>query len=279
MADMTNDTGTVDTTVTDIQDTTSDVDVDVTDDNGTAGNEPDITDNTDNTDITDTDDNSETTDDNDQDNGEFDPDNLDFEETESDYTFGDYNLSRFKDNLNFADENIRNGFNALSEELKKQGFTQSQVEWLMQKEIEAVQNKKSAAGPTKEQVLKELTENLSIQERRDYKAVGNFLKESIKGTEIEKYYKEAMANPAVFKIVHALYSKNISGKPLNAGSTKDTKEVKGTSYTTLDNAIDEYTEYLRGHLGNGEDRKPVINKILSKLSKENKEVFKKQFGI
>lgn len=278
MADMINGTGTVDTTVTDIQDTTSDVDVNVTDDNGTAGNDLDTTDDTDNTDITDTDDNSETTDDNDQDNGEFDPDNLDFEETESDYTFGDYNLSRFKDNLNFADENIRNGFNALSEELKKQGFTQSQVEWLMQKEIEAVQNKKSAAEPTKEQVLKELTENLSIQERRDYKAVGNFLKESIKGTEIEKYYKEAMANPAVFKIVHALYSKNIGGKSLGIGTTKDTKEVKGTSYT-LDNAIDEYTEYLRGHLGNGEDRKPVINKILSKLSKENKEVFKKQFGI
>ena len=273
MADIINGTGTVDTTVTDIQDTTTpDNDVDVTDDNGTVGNELDITDDTDNTD------DNETTDDKEQDSGEFDPDNLDFEETESDYTFGDYNLSRFKDNLNFADENIRNGFNVLSEELKKQGFTQSQVEWLMQKEIEAVQNKKSAAEPTKEQVLKELTENLSIQERRDYKAVGNFLKESIKGTEIEKYYKEAMANPAVFKIVHALYNKNIGGKFLGIGTTKDTKEVKSTSYT-LDNAIDEYTEYLRGHLGNGEDRKPVINKILSKLSKENKEVFKKQFGI
>lgn len=206
----------------------------------------------------------------------FDPDNLEFEESE-DYTFGDYNLSKFKDSLDFTNEAVREGFNTLSKELKEQGFTQAQIEWLMEKEISAAQSKRNFE-PSKEQVMKELKDNLSIQEKRDYKAVGSFLKENLKGTEIEKYYKEAMANPAVFKIVHALYSKNMSGKPIETGSTKTSKEDKGQKYT-IDNAVDEYTEYLREHIGDREDRKPVINKILSKLSKENQIIFKKQFGI
>ena len=207
---------------------------------------------------------------------EFDPDNLEFEETEEDFIFGDYNLSKFKDSLNLSDENIRNGFNELSKELKEQGFTQSQIEWLMQKEIDAIQSKAQNTEPTKEQVMKELKENLTIQERKDYKIVGNYLKENIKGTELEKYYKEAMANPAVFKIVHALYSKNISGKPIVP--TEKNKEVNNSGMT-LEKAIQEYTEYLGKHIGDGEDRKPIITKLIKDLPKNQQEEFKKLFNL
>ena len=258
------------TAVTDVNETidNNDTDIDNTDIDDT---ELDETDSTDVDETPETEEGEETEEDN-----NFDPDNLEFEESE-DYTFGDYNLSKFKDSLDFTNEAVREGFNNLSKELKEQGFTQAQIEWLMEKEISAAQNKRNFE-PSKEQVIKELKENLSIQERRDYKAVGSFLKDNLKGTEIEKYYKEAMANPAVFKIVHALYSKNMSGKPIETGSTKTSKEDKGQKYT-IDNAVDEYTEYLREHIGDREDRKPVINKILSKLSKENQIIFKKQFGI
>ena len=50
---------------------------------------------------------------------EFDPDNLEFEETEEDFTFGDYNLSRFKDNLNLSDENVRRGMTELRSRTKR----------------------------------------------------------------------------------------------------------------------------------------------------------------
>lgn len=211
-----------------------------------------------------------------EENTEFDPDTLEFEETEEDFVFGDYNLSKFKDNLNLSDEKVRNGFNELSKELKEQGFTQSQIEWLMQKEIDAIQNKEQNTEPTKEQVMKELKENLTIQERKDYKVVGNYLKENLKGTELEKYYKEAMANPAVFKIVHALYSKNIPGKPIETGTTKENKEVRQTGMT-LEKAIQKYTEYLSEHVGDREDRKPIISNLIKDLPKEQREEFKKLF--
>lgn len=206
---------------------------------------------------------------------EFDPDNLEFEETEEDFTFGDYNLSRFKDNLNLSDENVRKGMTELAAELKENNFTQAQIEWLMEKEISAVQNKNSIE-PTKEQVMKELKETLTIQERKDYKAVGGYLKENLKGTELEKYYKEAMANPAVFKIVHALYSKNISGKPITP--TKDTKEVKKPE-KTFEQVTEEYLDFLSKSSLSKEDKKPHIEKILSSLSKTQRAEFKKMFSI
>lgn len=205
---------------------------------------------------------------------EFDPDNLEFEESE-DYKFGDYDLSKFKENLNFSDENVRNYFNGLSTELKEQGFTQGQIEWLMQKEIDAVVNKKDMT-PTKEQVMQELHKNLTLQEKRNYKAVGNYFKEAVKGTELEKYYKEAMANPAVYKILNVLYNKTLSGKPLKI--TNSNKEVKKTG-VTLDDAINGYGDYLSKHLGDGEDRTPIINKYLKTLTKENQKKFKETFGI
>lgn len=229
----------------------------------------------DTTESTETEETEETTE-QEEESTEFDPDTLEFEETEEDFTFGDYNLSRFKDNLNLSDENVRRGMTELAAELKENNFTQAQIEWLMEKEISAVQNKNSV-DPTKEQVMKELKETLTVQERKDYKAVGGYLKENLKGTELEKYYKEAMANPAVFKIVHALYSKNISGKPVIVGTTKE-KEVRQTGMT-LDKAIQEYTEYLGKHIGDGEDRKPIITKLIKDLPKNQQEEFKKLFNL
>lgn len=239
----------------------------------------DVNDNTEeNTDIDNSSEEKETTEtpeDKEQNNEEFDPDNLEFE---TDYKFGDYDLSKFKDNLDLSNEDVRNSFVTLSAELKEQGFTQSQIEWLMQKEIDAVANKPKETGPTKEQILEDLKNNLTMQEKRDYKAVANFLKESIKGTELEKYHKEAMANPIVYKFIHNLYSKNLSGRPLTTGTTKESKETK-TSDMTFEEAVNGYAGYIKEHLGDGEDRTPTINKYLKGLSKENQKKFKEKFGL
>lgn len=224
------------------------------------------------TESTETEETEETTE---QESTEFDPDTLEFEEAEEDFTFGDYNLSRFKDNLNLSDENVRRGMTELAVELKENNFTQAQIEWLMEKEISAVQNKNSVE-PTKEQVMKELKETLTIQERKDYKAVGGYLKENLKGTELEKYYKEAMSNPAVFKIVHALYSKNLSGKPIT--TAKDAKEVKKPE-KSFEQVTEEYLDFLSKSSLSKEDKKPHIEKILSSLSKTQRAEFKKMFSI
>lgn len=216
------------------------------------------------------------TEENEESQEEFDPDNLELED-ETDYTFEGYDLSKFKDNIDLTNENVRASLENVSKELKEQGFTQQQIEWLMQKEIDAVTNKKET-GPTKEQIMEDLKKNLTVQERRDYKVVGNFLKENLKGTELEGYYKEAMANPIVYKFIHTLYNKTLSGKPLSVGTAKDSKETK-TQAPTLDDAVAGYTQYLAEHIGDREDRTPVINKYLKTLSKENQIKFKEKFGL
>lgn len=207
----------------------------------------------------------------------FDPDKLEFGEEEVEAKFGDYDLSNFKDRINFENEQVRQLFSEKATELKEQGFSQQQVEYLLNKEIEYALQSKESQKLSKEKVMEELKKSLTVQERKDYKAVGGYLKEITQGDEqLSKVYAEAMSNPVVYKLLHRAFSKSLGGKNLGIGTTKDTKEVK-QSGMTLDKAISEYSTYLEAHVGDGEDRTPVINKLIKDLPKEQQEEFKRKF--
>lgn len=208
---------------------------------------------------------------------DFDPDKLEFGENEVDTKFGDYDLSGFKDRINFENEQVRELFNSKATELKEQGFTQKQVEYLLDKEIEYALQSRESQKLNKAKVMEELQKSLTSQERKDYKAVGGYLKEITQGDEqLTKVYSEAMANPIVFKLLHRAFIKSNGGKPLGTGSAKENKEVRQAGMT-LDRAISEYTSYLLAHVGDGEDRTPVINKLIKDLPKQQQEEFKKRF--
>lgn len=212
------------------------------------------------------------------DDTEFDPDNLEFDDS-VEAKFGDYDLTAFKDRINFDNDEVRELFNNQAAELKKQGFTQKQVEYLLNKEIEHALKSRETEAFNKEKVKAELQKSLSLQEKRDYKAVGQFLKEITQGDEqLNKVYKEAMSNTIVYKLLHRAFIKGNGGKPLGLGTTKGTKEVRSQGMT-LDRAISEYTDYLAKHLGDGEDRTPIVNKLIKDLSKEQQEQFKKTFNL
>lgn len=212
-----------------------------------------------------------------QDNGEFNPDELEFEE-DIPTRFGDYDLSKYKEVINFENEQVIEMFNAKAQELKEAGFTQSQVEYLLDKEIEYAKQQQENKALSKEKVMEELNKSLTVQEKRDYKAVGSFLKEITKGdAQLEKCYNEAMSNPIVYKLLHKAFNKSLGGQPINHTIPRE-REDKNQGIS-IDTAINEYTNYLQQNLGNGEDRTPAINKILNKLSKEDKEKFKETFGI
>lgn len=212
------------------------------------------------------------------DDNEFDPDNLEFDDS-VEAKFGDYDLTAFKDRINFDNDEVRELFNNQAAELKEQGFTQKQVEYLLNKEIEHALKSREIEAFNKEKVKAELQKSLSLQEKRDYKAVGQYLKEITQGDEqLNKVYKEAMSNPIVYKLLHRAFIKGNGGKPLGVGPIKDTKEVRYQSMT-LDRAISEYTDYIAKHLGDGEDRTPVINKLIKDLPKDQQEKFKKTFNL
>lgn len=212
------------------------------------------------------------------DDSEFNPDDLEFDDS-VEAKFGDYDLTAFKDRINFENDEVRELFNNQAAELKEQGFTQKQVEYLLNKEIEHALKSRETEAFNKEKVKAELQKSLSLQEKRDYKAVGQFLKEITQGDEqLNKVYKEAMSNPIVYKLLHRAFMKGNGGKPLGLGTTKGTKEVRSQGMT-LDRAISEYTDYLAKHLGDGEDRTPIVNKLIKDLSKEQQEQFKKTFNL
>lgn len=209
----------------------------------------------------------------------FDPDKLEFGEEEVEAKFGDYDLSNFKDRINFENEQVRQLFSEKATELKEQGFSQQQVEYLLNKEIEyALQNKESQKL-SKEKVMEELKKSLTVQERKDYKAVGGYLKEITQGDEqLSKVYVEAMSNPIIYKLLHRAFNKSLGGKNLGIGTTKDTKETREQGIT-FEKALNDYTDYLQKNIGNKEDRKPYINELMKKLSKADQEKFKNTFGL
>lgn len=209
----------------------------------------------------------------------FDPDKLEFGEEEVEAKFGDYDLSNFKDRINFENEQVRQLFSEKATELKEQGFNQQQVEYLLNKEIEYVLQNKESQKLSKEKVMEELKKSLTVQERKDYKAVGGYLKEITQGDEqLSKVYAEAMSNPVVYKLLHRAFSKSLGGKSLGIGTTKDTKETREQGIT-FEKALNDYTEYLQKNIGNKEDRKPYINELMKKLSKADQEKFKNTFGL
>lgn len=203
-----------------------------------------------------------------QDNGEFNPDELEFEE-EVTTKFGDYDLSKYKGVINFENEQVIEMFNTKAQELKEAGFTQSQVEYLLDKELEYAKQQQENKALSKEKVMEELNKTLTVQEKRDYKAVGNFLKEITKGDEqLEKCYNEAMGNPIVYKLLHKAFNKSLGGTSIGVKTNVEVKENK----VSFESALDEYTERLKAGKAEYKD-------LLEKMSKEDMQKFKDFLGL
>ena len=205
---------------------------------------------------------------------EFNPDEIDFDDDEDLYKFGDYNLSKFKDVLDVSSDEVVEDIKNTAKELSEHGFTQEQIEYLIEKSMD--NTPQEVKEPTREEVMKELKENLSVAERRDYKKVGSYLKEQLKGTELEGYYKEAMSNPGVYKLVHTLYDKVTNqGRPL--GKVANTNEETRKKSISFSGALDEYTNYMKAHLT--EDNSKYVNDLIGRLSEKDRDKFKNVLGL
>lgn len=95
---------------------------------------------------------------------EFNPDELDLE-TDDMYKVNDYDLSKYKDRIDLSNDTVRQNLENVSRELKEQGFTQSQVEFLLDKELSSLKDMQEVDRKP-ENIKKELSEVLTIQENR-----------------------------------------------------------------------------------------------------------------
>lgn len=171
-----------------------------------------------------------------------DNDNLDdmFDDDTDVYTVAGYNLSKYKDILDFENEEVMTEFNSYAEKFANKGFTQEQIEFILDDKLEDLKDDNKPKKPTKEEIKNKLTNSLSREEKRNYKAINSFIAGALNGTELQGKEKEIMSNPALVKLCNIIYKQSLS-KTTNLKSTQKPNE-KNIRTTTLDEAYDRLLE-------------------------------------
>ena len=136
---------------------------------------------------------------------EFNSDDMNF--TENDTTFGIYDLSKYKDNINFENTEAMEAFNKEAKKLEQLGFTQEQVDYMCESILGLNEEAEQPQKLTKKEVQANLKKYLTVEEQRNYAAINNYTKEALRGTELEGNITEIMSNPYLVKLAYALYRK------------------------------------------------------------------------
>lgn len=198
---------------------------------------------------------------------EFNPDNMDL--SENDTTFGKYDLSKYKDKINFENPEGLEAFRKEAVILEKLGATQELVEYLCENVIGLSEEELAPQKITKKEVEANLKQHLTIEERRSYPVINNFVKDTLKGTELEGNTLEIMSNPYLVKLANYFYKKGVGGRVINQSNVPEQKPR--VDYTL--EAVQKNYEKFQAKNPTQEQE----NKYLSDLYKRIPEKDKKQF--
>lgn len=202
----------------------------------------------------------------------FNPDELDF--SDNDTTFGIYDLSDFKDYINFDNAEGLEAFRQEAKEMEKRGFTQDQVKYVLEKVLELEGETGKPEVLTQKEVQANLKKYLTIEEQRNYRVTGNYVKEAIKGTEVEIGYNEIMSNPMLLKFANALIKKAAGGKMINKSNVKQGQNIN----YTVENAQAQYDKYLTNNPdSNREDKVNFLTGLYKKMPESEKSKFESIF--
>ena len=203
---------------------------------------------------------------------EFDPENL-FNEDDvnaDSFKFGDYNLEKYKDVLDFSDEELTKEFTEKAEQYQKLGFTQEQIEFILDEKINDAREVEElrAKKPTQKEIRERLQSSLSNEEIRNYKPTTNYVKDLLNGTEFESKANEILQNPILVKLFHQAYKKSLNKTTnVNAVSKRPEANVKSMTFEEADQKL---------QLAFGKGRSNAVNvakELLSSLSGTDKQQF------
>lgn len=183
---------------------------------------------------------------------EFSVEDINFEDT---YKIGEYDLSKYKD---IFEEDKLYLLDEYAKKYAEKGFTQEQVEFLID---EALNENKPR---TKEEVIKELNNYLTIDEKRNYQAVGYELKSILEKDGLGKYYEEAMSNPIVFKLINSIL-KNRKGENIGV---KTEKEGRKNAVLNGQQGVEAFNDFLKANVNDLEKIEKMKKEIRSKLANE-----------
>lgn len=182
---------------------------------------------------------------------DFDPNDISFDDEEE--KKGDeetpiykdiegYDLEAFKDILDFENEEALSIIKDEVAELKKNGFSQAQVEYFINYHLknynEEIEEDKKYNS--KEYVMQNLKEHLSQEEKRNYKAINSLMNEITADNTIDKdVAKTIMSSPQGVKILNVIYK-----KMTNTNTVLETPAPKPKMELTPTGAFERYKEWI-----------------------------------
>jgi hypothetical protein len=199
---------------------------------------------------------------------EFNPDEIDF--SENDTTFGKYDLSKYKDVIDFENAEALEAFRQEAAKLEQLGASQELVEYICESVLGLNEESQSPQKMTKTEVEANLKQHLTIEERRNYPVVNNYVKDILKGTELENNTLEIMSNPYLVKLASYFYKKSVGGRVINQSNVP---EQKPKATYTLDTVQRNYEKFLEKN-----PTKEQESKYLSDLYKKIPDKEKEQFS-
>lgn len=190
----------------------------------------------------------------------FDPETM-FEENEELYIVGDYDFSKYKDTIDFENPKAVEELETAAKKYKENGFTQEQIEFMLEERIQEADEKENDDVPTLENIKEKLNKTLSVEEKRNYKSINSFVNDTFKGTELEGYTKGIMGNPMLVKMMNIAYKGSLrkTGSINQSVPRKTEKAIHSMSTEEAYNIIDDA-------MSTGKDVKKVIKEIKGRVT-------------
>lgn len=157
------------------------------------------------------------------------------------FKVGEYNLEKYKDIINFEDENIKNGLTQLAKEYHENGFSQEQIEFLLDKEIEI--NKQEELN-SRDKIIEDLKKNLTPEVKRNWGTLTKEVSDILERNGYSQHVKAFLGNPILMNIYHSMKKSLMSG---NSDSLKQ-KDIQKNSISgsiTAEKAAELLTEMLK----------------------------------
>lgn len=210
----------------------------------------------------------------------FAPEDITFDDIE--HTVDGFNLSKYKDVLNFEEEE---GVAAIQAEIKKvkaKGYSQKEAEIYIDAKLEMIkesEQERKEETMSRAEVSKLLSEKLNREEKANYKPILNTLREKAEVLGLSPdQISEAMSNPILIKLMNTFYS----------GSTKgavSTAEVKSpVNRTSLDYSA--AMKAVQDKIMKGSSREEIAkyaqtleNSVKSDQLDEYRTTYKRVFGL
>ncbi|MGL5648288.1 MAG: hypothetical protein ACRDDY_10585 [Clostridium sp.] len=205
----------------------------------------------------------------------FNPLEMTFDESEYEekpnLDFNGYNLEKYQDKINFNDEAVRERFTNLSKEYQEAGFTQNQIEFMLDKELQMQSQKERI---TDEQIMKDLKERLSPEVKKNWGTLTKELDVFFENSKFKEHKKAFMGNPVLMNMIYE-YGKSI--KPGNTDPLKQ-KDFKGEASRvyTASGAYDEFSKIIKS--GNYTDAYALAKELNGKVKESDRAAFKDLMG-